>query len=343
MDKLEAYLDQVCRGIAGPRSLRQHIRQELREHLTDAVAEHRAAGLSDQAALDRALEDFGGPEQVRSELEATHGHRVMAVIIDKAMQWKENTMKAKWLWTTWAHLMLMLIIAVELIFITMAMIFIVPKFQQMVQEGWIGGEQREARDMIGLSRGVIGVAGLFCDYGLWVLIAIAAIWVLFEWKAKGGNKPFIRLSALGTAALGLLVMVVLTSAALVLPMIMTIPSIVSRPPEVMVDWQVETLDSSIASLEEARKWGDWGAIVQDASRAERAAGILANIGAAAPVIASADRQARIDELRSRLRTASAYLRQARTAAAQQDAAGLEAAMKKFHETYPAQPTTRQVR
>ena len=40
MDKLEQYLDQVCRGIAGPRSLRQHVRQELREHLLDAAAAH---------------------------------------------------------------------------------------------------------------------------------------------------------------------------------------------------------------------------------------------------------------------------------------------------------------
>ena len=39
MDQLERYLDQVCRGIGGPRSLRQHIRQELREHLLDAAAE----------------------------------------------------------------------------------------------------------------------------------------------------------------------------------------------------------------------------------------------------------------------------------------------------------------
>ena len=92
MDKLEQYLDQVCRGIAGPRSLRQHVRQELREHLLDAAAAHKAAGMSEEAALARALEDFGGPEQVRAELEATHGHRLLGVVLDKAMQWQERTM-----------------------------------------------------------------------------------------------------------------------------------------------------------------------------------------------------------------------------------------------------------
>src|SRR5712691_10238907 len=123
MDKLEHYLDQVCRGIGGPRSLRQHIRQELREHLLDAAAEHKAAGLSEEAALARALEDFGGPEQVRSELEATHGHRLLPVVIDKAMQWKEITMKAKWLWASWAHLVLAAVIALEVLFITFNVIF----------------------------------------------------------------------------------------------------------------------------------------------------------------------------------------------------------------------------
>src|SRR5215471_2739267 len=110
MDKLEQYLDQVRRSIGGPRSLRQHVRQELREHLLDAMAQHKAAGLSEQAALEKALEEFGKPEEVRSELEATHGHRMMAVVIDKAMQWKERTMRAKWLWTTWAHLALLLVV-----------------------------------------------------------------------------------------------------------------------------------------------------------------------------------------------------------------------------------------
>ena len=31
MNKLEQYLDQVCRSIGGPRALREHVRQELRE------------------------------------------------------------------------------------------------------------------------------------------------------------------------------------------------------------------------------------------------------------------------------------------------------------------------
>src|SRR5215212_6447485 len=58
MDKLEQYLEQVCRGIGGPRAMRQHIREELREHLNDAVDDHVAHGMTREAAIDRALEDF---------------------------------------------------------------------------------------------------------------------------------------------------------------------------------------------------------------------------------------------------------------------------------------------
>ena len=59
MDRLEQYLDQVCRCIGGPRSMRRHVRQELREHLLDAVAQHRAAGMSEEEAVAHALEEFG--------------------------------------------------------------------------------------------------------------------------------------------------------------------------------------------------------------------------------------------------------------------------------------------
>src|SRR5260221_12937419 len=111
MNKLEHYLQQVCRSMGGPKALREHVRQELREHLLDAIAQHQSTGLSEQQAIDRAISEFGTPETVRGELEATHGHRMMlAMVIDKAMEWKEKTMKAKWLWASWTYLMVVAII-----------------------------------------------------------------------------------------------------------------------------------------------------------------------------------------------------------------------------------------
>ena len=93
----------------------------------------RRRGCRRRRRWTRALEEFGKPEEVRSELEATHGHRMLAVVIDKAMQWKEMTMRAKWLWTTWAYLGLVAVIALEVLFITFMVMFIVPKFQKLMQ------------------------------------------------------------------------------------------------------------------------------------------------------------------------------------------------------------------
>ncbi|MGH7137241.1 MAG: permease prefix domain 1-containing protein [Pirellulales bacterium] len=102
MDELEHYLDGVCRRMGGAKALREHVRQELREHLLDAADRYRREGLSESAALARAIDDFGGPDEVRSELEATYGHRLMAVVIDKAREWKQKMVDARWLWSTWA-------------------------------------------------------------------------------------------------------------------------------------------------------------------------------------------------------------------------------------------------
>src|SRR6187431_1839320 len=135
MDKIDLYLDQVCRGIAGPRSLRQHIRQELREHLLDAVAVHRAAGLSEEQAIARALDDFGGPEEVRGEMETLHGHRLLTTVVDKSLEWKEKTMKARWLWTTLAHLTLATLIILDSFFIAWIMIFLVPSYIKVHEDG----------------------------------------------------------------------------------------------------------------------------------------------------------------------------------------------------------------
>src|SRR5262249_12571431 len=151
-------------------SLRQHVRQELREHLLDAVAGHKAAGMSEDQALSRALEDFGGPEQVRSELEATHGHRLMPVVIDKAMQWKGRTMKAKWLWASWAYLSLALVIALEVLLITFIVIFIIPRFQLLLRHGMIDAAELDEHGLMWTTSFLDGLARVVGNVPIWYLI-----------------------------------------------------------------------------------------------------------------------------------------------------------------------------
>ena len=61
----------------------------------------------------------------------------MAVVIDKAMQWKEMTMKAKWLWTTWTYLMVVGIIVLEILFCFFSLIYFLPKIKKLQHDGFL--------------------------------------------------------------------------------------------------------------------------------------------------------------------------------------------------------------
>jgi hypothetical protein len=339
MDKLEQYLDQVCRSVGGPRSLRQHVRQELREHLLDAVAEHKAAGMSEEKALDRALEDFGGPEQVRSELEATHGQRLLPVVIDKAMQWKEKTMKAKWLWTTWAHLVLVGVVAMEVTSITFATVFLAPRLKKILREGWLEVDMKEPvfSWIPSFLHGLDWVGSNL----VWLLLTVAVLWALFEWRVRSENKSFMRLAALGTAALVLVVLVAVLGWALVVPPMAGLPGMDARVPEKTVIDREARIESSVGALEDALAQRDWEAIQEHANQASSEMESLAHMGAAAPALTSMREQAKVDELRLQLKAARDSLQEARQASWAKDPAKLEAALKKFHEVYAqVQATTK---
>jgi hypothetical protein len=335
MDKLEQYLDQVCRRVGGPRSLRQHIRQELREHLRDAVAEHRAAGMSEDEALARALEDFGGPEEVRSELEATHGHRLMAVVIDKAMQWKEKTMKARWLWTSWAHFVLAGVIVAEVFFITFAAIFIAPRIKMFIREGWIGIDGSEP--LLAWIPAFFVFQDWVANNTIWLLLGAAVLCAIFEWRVRSENKSFMRLAVFGTVALVLMAVVTLTGAALVLPVAAGLPAMNARNPEPVVSHQLASVDMSVTALEEAAAKKDWDAGWVHAHDASRAMNRLKLAGATAPVLTSMQDQPKVDATRAHLEAANKCLLDAQQAIQDKDAGRLEAALKKFHEAYGSLP------
>jgi hypothetical protein len=332
MDMLEQYLDQVCRRIGGPRSLRQHVRQELREHLLDAMAGHKAAGLSEEVALARALADFGGPEEVRSELEAAHGHRLLAVVIDKAMQWKEKTMRAKWLWTTWAHLALAVVIALEVMWITFAVIFLVPRFERLLRDELIDSTILHDQGidwMISFLQGLRTVGGGYATF--WLLGAALAVG-LFEWRVRSENKSLMRLSLLGTAAIGLLMAAVLTAAALVIPYQLGAPATGRLARSFALD-QIATIDTSVAALEPALAKKDWPVLQGHLERASQALDNLANARPAIHALASGNPPPKVDELRMQLKSARESLLEAQQASREKGADRLQAALRKFHERY----------
>jgi hypothetical protein len=326
MDKLEHYLDRVCRGIAGPRSMRQHIRQELREHLIDAASEHENTGLSHEDAIDRAIEEFGGPDEVREQLEATHGHRLMTLVVDKAMQWKEKTMKAKWLWITWAHLALVLIIALEVLFIGGAVVLVLPRFRHFYDRGWIGTTEnypvveRWALDYF------TAVLAAIQNWGWWV-IPLALLWILFEWRARGENKSTIRLSLLGSAAVALLLVSLLTASFMILPMAAEMPRVANRDQTPDVKNYLADLDASLPALESAMATKDWTKVQSTLSITSQAVYKLSGTGTSAPVLVSAQQPEKTSALRTQLTGAMHAMSNAQVGAYHHDTAAVDDAIR----------------
>jgi hypothetical protein len=190
MNEIERYLDEICRSLGGSHDLRQHIREELHDHLADAIEANVAKGLSEEDAARKAIEDFGDPTETRQGLQALYGHSTVAFLIDRAMDWKERTMKSGWKWS-FAAMAILLIVMVGQLFLTAALfIFIFPR----LQETYVTLLDERVPPLV---VDTLRVAQIFRSEFvlLWGLpAAVAAIWALFEWRCKSENKPVIRLA-----------------------------------------------------------------------------------------------------------------------------------------------------
>lgn len=323
MEKLEQYLDQVCRSVGGPIEMRQHLRQELREHLLDSIAQHKAQGKSDLEALEAALAEFGKPDDVRTDLEAAHGQR-MIWIIDKTLQWKEMTMRAKWLWVSWAYLGLGLVIALQVLFITFNVVFIVPKYKKLMHDGYIDRaivDDEGARWMVNYLNELSDVAG---NHTLLLILVPALLWVLFEWRVQSENKSFMRLSALGSAAIALTIVVMLMSGSLVITFCLGVPAMgrMARPWAVE---QVREVESQLKGFEAMTKAGKFTAKLEPTQakgfrlelRVEMTATSNAltrlSVGPALRSLTQRNDAAAVEELWGHLRAAQEHVREAEKA------------------------------
>jgi hypothetical protein len=342
MSELDQYLDQICRSLGGPRSLRQHVRQELREHLLDAAAEHQATGLTQQQAIAKAIEDFGRPELVRSELQATHGHRLIAVVIDKAMQWKEKTMKAKWLWTSWAHFALALIIGLQAAFIITAILFIHPTHQMLAKDEYLIFPQ-EADSISWMHPFLADVAGAINNV-FWWLIPLLLLWALFEWRVRSDNKTLIRLGIMGAIAVGLMVVVMLTAASLILPPTVAFPQVELNMPQ-RAHTKMSQLRSATKSLDETLAAGtkDWTAMQRDCDRALDVIRVLRRIAYSAESL-TPGRHNEASKDRVIVSDASNHLVEMRAAIELKDAARAREALGNYNQTitrlFTPAPTTK---
>ena len=184
MNDIDRYLDQACRSVSGPVSLRKHLRKELKEHLEEAIKELVATGMSEDEATKKVIDDFGEPEMVCEGLQSVYGHSVTSLFVDKAMQWKENTMKSKWIWNFAVHFGLLMIIAAAVSCCVFILLWIVPLVTRWYHE--IGA---------GLPAYYLKAISISVHIHNWWwvwLIGIVVVVGLFEWKCKSENKSMIR-------------------------------------------------------------------------------------------------------------------------------------------------------
>ncbi len=248
-------------------------------------------------------------------------------------------MKAKWLWTAWAYLALALVIALAVFFIHFAVIFLVPKFQMLLRHGYIDPaiiEDSGARWMPGFLESLTTVGG---GYTLWLIILPAAAWTLFEWRVKSENKPFMRLSALGTVAVLLVVLVGLTGLSLVIPYMLAAPGPAQLARPFALD-QIAKIDTSVSALEQALAKKDWKRMPEPADKAAQALDNLAKAGPAVSALATwnvpmtvAQQEHAIEELRAHVKAASEGLAEAQQAIGAEDAGRLQRELQSFRKSF----------
>jgi type II secretory pathway component PulF len=191
MNNIDRYLDQACRSVSGPVALRKHLREELREHLEVAIKELVATGMSQDEAATKAIKGFGEPEMVREGLQSVYGHSVTSLFVDKAMEWRERTMKSEWKWNSATYVGLGIIVALAAFSIVFAFMWIVPVVQALYSDLGTVLPEYLCRT-INISRLMVN------EWWIWVIPIVGGMG-LFEWKCKSENKALIRM-AMGVGA-----------------------------------------------------------------------------------------------------------------------------------------------
>jgi hypothetical protein len=235
------------------------------------------------------------------------------------------------LWTTGAHLGLLLVIALEVLFITFNVLFIIPKFQKLLHDGIIDPGILEDPESAWIVHVLLDLK-YYCGHSpTYLLIGAVVATGLFEWRVKSENKPFIRLSALGAVAVGLMVVIALMSGSLVVLFGLGAPPMgrMARP------WAIEEVtkaESSINAIEEALKTKNWKVMQQKVEEASKALKALSVGPAMSALVTQNDRQP-LDALRRHRSAAAGRVEELRQAIAAEDSDRLRQSLDAFQRDF----------
>ena len=150
-----------------------------------------------------------------------------------------------------------------------------PKFQKLMHDGMIDYAIIEEQGVTWMPAFLNGLKDVTGGYTTFLVLGVAVLWGLFEWRVKSENKTFMRLSALGTAAAGLMVVVMLAAGTLVISFTLAMPAMgrMARP---FALEQVAAIDTSVGALEQALAKKDWETMQEQADQASSAMHRLAH-------------------------------------------------------------------
>lgn len=298
MNEIERFLDEVCCGVGGSPELRRHLRKELREHLTEEIESNVAAGMSQEEATHKAIEEFGDPAALRTGLQAVHGRRLMALLIEKSMAWREATMKTGWKWSFVAQVTLILAIAAQGFFAIAGAIYVLPLIYSWHHD--LGTPP------VGYLATIGRLADGLYEHSLWIpcLLLVVVGWGLVEWKHRGQDKSAIRVTGLSLASLALFAVLALVYVPIVTDLAIIPQQIhdlrVNLTPEQAEKRVLPPIadgDAALQTLRAAIEQEDWPTAGQAAEEVEDIYSSLADIGAGTLALAGETQRDNFDEIR----------------------------------------------
>ncbi|MDP6355388.1 MAG: permease prefix domain 1-containing protein [SAR202 cluster bacterium] len=179
MNDIDRYLDQACRQVSGPDSLRQHLRKELKEHLEEAMDALVAEGMSQDDATAKAIEDLGDPEIISEGMQSVYGPGVTSLFVEQAIRWKDRK------WQLAAQIGSLLIIALAASVIYLTFVKVVPSVEKLYSDS---GTEFPAY----MSTSCAVAEIVLIHWNFVFLISFIGGLGLFEWKCKSENRAQIR-------------------------------------------------------------------------------------------------------------------------------------------------------
>ncbi len=295
--EIERFLDRACCGVGGTSELRRHLRKELKEHLEEEIEQDIAAGMTREEAMAKAIEEFGDPLVVRDGLQSVHGRRLMSLLIEKSMIWRERTMKTGWKWSFIAHVALVLTIAAEGLLAASALVFVAPYLK-------LWHEKLGSPSFLHMET-IFGFAAPFAYDFLWVpcLLVPLAVWGLFEWKYRSEYKSMVRLGALSFVSLAMFFVMAAIFVSMGLDSIVFVGKIhklhmdmTPHEAQRIVFPKIVEGQAAFEELGAAISREDWPAVSRSAERLEDAFESLQDVGNSVLVLAGENQRDHLDDI-----------------------------------------------